>query len=212
MPQLVLSAVDIVMVCVLVFGLYMPRHRRRDLVVAYLGVNIGVLAVADSLGNSKSAAGLGLGLFGILSIIRLRSTEIDQREVAYYFASLALGILGALGGSEPLRNIALMALVLVALLIADHPRLLRGYEHQIVMVDRALSDPRDLAEHLEQVLGAKVYAVSVQRLDLVNDTTMVDVRYRRRKEDAKRDDDPFPKEERLDGQSAGSLMRLAGRR
>ena len=55
--------------------------------LAYMTVNIGVLAVADTLAASAVAAGLGLGLFGVLSIIRLRSEELTEREVAYYFAA-----------------------------------------------------------------------------------------------------------------------------
>ena len=86
MNQLVLYAVDLVAVTILTFALYFPRHRRRDLVVAYLGVNVGVLAVSATLSASAVAAGLGLGLFGVLSIIRLRSSELSQHEVAYYFA------------------------------------------------------------------------------------------------------------------------------
>ena len=34
---------NIVAICVLVFAIYLPRHHRRDLAVAYLGVNIGVM-------------------------------------------------------------------------------------------------------------------------------------------------------------------------
>jgi Domain of unknown function (DUF4956) len=60
MTRPALFAIDLVAVCVLVFGLYFPRHRRRDLVVAYLGVNVGVLAVAGSLTSSNVGAGLGL--------------------------------------------------------------------------------------------------------------------------------------------------------
>src|SRR3954463_175788 len=98
MPRLVLFAIDLVAVNLLVFGLYFPRHRRRDLVVAYLGVNVGVLAVASAVSEGGGGTGLGIGLalFGVLSIIRLRSTELDQHEVAYFFAALALGILNAL--------------------------------------------------------------------------------------------------------------------
>src|SRR3954463_3035718 len=90
--QAITIAVDLVAIGVLTFGIYFPRHRRRDLVVAFLGVNVGVLAVSMILGSTAIGAGLGLGLFGVLSIIRLRSREIEQHEVAYYFASLALGL------------------------------------------------------------------------------------------------------------------------
>ena len=74
---------NIIAICILVFAIYLPRHHRRDLAVAYLGVNVGVMAVSIGLLNSAVAAGLGLGLFGVLSIIRLRSDELAQHEVAY---------------------------------------------------------------------------------------------------------------------------------
>ena len=105
--------VDLVAAAVLAFALYFRRHRRRDLVVAFLGVNVGVLAVATVLGTAEVALGLGLGLFGVLSIIRLRSTEISQREVAYYFAALALGLIAGIGTDLVIAG-SLMALIVVA--------------------------------------------------------------------------------------------------
>ncbi|KAA9382017.1 DUF4956 domain-containing protein [Microbispora cellulosiformans] len=179
MSQLVLFAIDLCAVVVLVFGLYFPRHRRRDLVVSYLGVNIGVLAVASALSASDTGAGLGLGLalFGVLSIIRLRSTELDQHEVAYYFSALALGILGALSTTSAWLSGGLMALIVVVMFLGDHRRLFRHYRHQILVLDSAITDHGVLVAHLERLLDARVHAVTVQRLDLVNETTMVDVRY-----------------------------------
>ncbi|MEN3608188.1 DUF4956 domain-containing protein [Plantactinospora sp. ZYX-F-223] len=179
MPQLALFAADIVAVILLVFGLYFPRHRRRDLVAAYLGVNIGVMAVASSLSTSSAGTGLGLGLalFGVLSIIRLRSTELDQHEVAYYFSALALGILSALGGGPAWQVPTMMALILVVMFVGDHPRLFRSYRRQSIFLDSAITDHVTLVAYLEQKLGARVHSASVQRLDLVNDTTLVDVRY-----------------------------------
>ncbi|WP_447006781.1 DUF4956 domain-containing protein [Saccharothrix isguenensis] len=179
MSQLVLFAIDICAVALLVFGLYFPRHRRRDLVVAYLGVNVGVLAVASALSASNTGAGLGLGmaLFGVLSIIRLRSTELDQHEVAYYFSALALGLLGALGTTSMWLNAGLMALIVLVMFLGDHKRLFRHYRHQVLVLDTAMTDHVALVAHLEQLLHARVHAVNVQRLDLVNETTVVDVRY-----------------------------------
>ena len=120
--QPALSRADLGAVTVLALGLYFPRHRRRDLVVAYLGVNVGVLAVAATLATSSVGAGLGLGLFGVLSIIRLRSTELSQTEVAYYFAALALGLLGGLGAATGWLSLAGMAVVVGVLGVVGRPR------------------------------------------------------------------------------------------
>ena len=177
MSQYALLALDLVAICVLAFGVYFPRHRRRDLVVAYLGVNIGVVAVSAALAGSAVGAGVGLGLFGVLSIIRLRSTELSQHEVAYYFSALAIGLLGGLGGSSIALSAALMVLVVAVMAVVDHPRMLRRYRQQTMVLDSAITDEVALVGHLERLLGARVHTVITQRVDLVNDTTVVDVRF-----------------------------------
>ncbi|WP_223622440.1 DUF4956 domain-containing protein [Microbacterium sp. EST19A] len=175
---LLLMSADLIAAIILSLAIYYRRHRRRDLVVAFLGVNIGVLAVTTVLGSAEVAAGLGLGLFGVLSIIRLRSSEISQREVAYYFAALAIGLVAGLPSADPWIPIALMALILAVLWAADHPALLGRSRHQTVHVDRAIADEEELRAELESRLGATVTSLTVQHLDLVDDTTLVDVRYR----------------------------------
>src|SRR4051812_5876512 len=177
MSSLLLYATDLVAIVLLTFGLYFPRHRRRDLVIAYLGINVGVLAVSAALAGSAVGAGVGLGLFGVLAIIRLRSTELDQHEVAYYFSALALGLLGGLGTGDPLLSGGLMALIVAVLVAAGHPRLLRRHRRQVMVLDTAFIDERALVAHLEGLLGARVHEATVQRVDLVNDTTWVDVRF-----------------------------------
>ncbi len=177
MSAYALYAANLVAIAVLTFAVYLPRHRRRDLVVAFLAVNVGVLAVSAALAQSTIAAGLGLGLFGVLSIIRLRSSELAQHEVAYYFAALALGLIGGLGTTSTGLGIGLMAAIVLVVAFADSPRLMRRLRQQVVVVDRAFTDETALVAHLERLLGGRVHSATVQRLDLVNDTTTVDVRY-----------------------------------
>jgi hypothetical protein len=177
MPSAVIFGLDVIAILILTFGLYFPRHRRRDLLVSYLGVNIGVLAVAEALTSADVGAGLGLGLFGVLSIIRLRSFELDQQEVAYYFVALALGVLGGVPVSPEWLAPALMGALLAALYVGDHPRLYRRYRVQTLTLDAAIADEDVLHARLETLLNARVHRASVRRLDLVNDTTQVEVRY-----------------------------------
>ena len=171
---------DLVALAFLVGALYIPRHGRRDLVAAYIGVNVGVLAVTLLLSTSDNVgAGLGLGLFGVLSIIRLRSSSLAQGEVAYFFAALALGLLGGIK-SHLIIVAILMALILASLWVGDHPALMRRNRNQVVTLDRAISDENELITELEDLLGAHVRSVDLKSLDLVNDTTIVEVHYRLR--------------------------------
>jgi len=184
MSRVAIVAVDLVAVLVLVFCLYFPRNRRRDMVVALLGVNVGVMAIATAFTQVEANLGLGLGLFGVLSIIRLRSSELGQPEIAYYFCALALGLLGGVQFEPAYVSPLLMAAVLVTLWLGDHQALLRGYLEQNMILDRAYTDNAELIRVLEDLLGrsgqVSVRRVKVRRVDLVNDSTNVDVYYRLR--------------------------------
>ncbi|WFF31758.1 DUF4956 domain-containing protein [Propionibacterium freudenreichii] len=177
MTDLVALGADALMIVILTFAVYLPRHHRRDMVVASLSVNVGVLAVSTALSVSSVAAGLGLGLFGVLSIIRLRSEELSQIETAYYFSALALGLLG--GVDVPLGySVPLMALIVAVTCISDSRWIGRGMQRQVVALDRAYPDAAQLRAALGERLGGRILSVSVQRLDFVNDTTLVEVRFR----------------------------------
>ena len=172
---------DLLAIALLVGVLYIPRHGRRDLVAAYIGVNVGVLAVTLLLSSSNNVgAGLGLGLFGVLSIIRLRSSSLAQGEVAYFFAALALGLLGGIK-SHLIVVAILMVLILASLWVGDHPALMRNNRNQTVVIDRAISNEDELILELEDLLGAQIRSVDLKSLDLVNDTTIVEVHYRLRR-------------------------------
>ena len=176
-PTHLLAAVDLVAVLVLALAVYYPRHRRADLVTAFVAVNVGVLAVTIVLSSSTATVGLGLGLFGVLSIIRLRSDELGQHEIAYYFAALAIGLIGGLGSGDVALSIALMVGLVVVLAVADS-RLLHGTGlRQVVVLDSAVTDERDLVARLELLLDARVTRVTPVRVDLVEDTTTVEVHY-----------------------------------
>ncbi|WP_105566432.1 DUF4956 domain-containing protein [Microbacterium halophytorum] len=178
MPDPTMLLIDLAAITVLTVAIYFRRHRRRDLVVAFFGVNVGVYAVAYVLATGSVAAGLGLGLFGVLSIIRLRSSEISQREVAYYFAALAIGLIAGLSTTFSVWPTLLIAVIVAVLAIIDHPGLFAATRQRTVNLDEAIVDEDELRGVLSERLGGEVKALTVQHIDFVNDTTLVDVRYR----------------------------------
>ena len=177
MPTYVPFVADAIAIVVLVFFIYFPRHRRRDLALAYLALNAGVLSVAQALSSVQVNFGLGLGLFGVLSIIRLRSAELDQSEIAYYFTALSLGLLGGLEIVEDWLSPALMAALVVLMFVADHPRMFADYRRQVLTFDQAIPTETAVITRAEEILGAEIHSVKIRRTDLVNDTTVAEVRY-----------------------------------
>lgn len=178
MNTLLMIGLDLVAILLLVLGVYLPRHRRTDLVTAFIGVNVAVLVVTMVLATSTVGAGLGLGLFGVLSIIRLRSSEISQHEVAYYFAALALGLITGLSATPSLPVLAGVGLIIAALALGDSRLLLGAQATTLVQLDRAVADGAELRALLAQRLGGRIDTVKVLKLDEVNDLTFVEVRHR----------------------------------
>jgi hypothetical protein len=171
-------ASDLVAITVLAYFVYYRRYFRRDLVLAYVALNVGVLSVTMLLADSSAGAGLGLGLFGILSIIRLRSSSITQEEVAYYFVSLAMGLVTGLH-PDPVWLPPALSVVLVAVMyVADHPRFAQRTHRQTVTLDVAYRNIETLKAALSELLVADVLYVDVEELDMVRDLTVVDVRFR----------------------------------
>ena len=189
--------VDLLAVSILVFGIYYPRHHRSDLVVAFLVVNVGVLAVSQVLGSTTVGAGLGLGLFGVLSIIRLRSSEISQREVAYYFTALALGLISGMSTEITTLNISLMAVLLAVLAVADSRLLSNGVRTMEIRLDVAVTDPAQLPREIDARTGAEVVDATIQSIDFVNDTTLATATVR-----TNRRNRLFPSRPTLDAPSA----------
>lgn len=176
---------DVIAIALLAYGIYFRRYHRRDLLLAYVALNVGVMAVTAMLAGSGAGMGLGLGLFGILSIIRLRSDSITQEEVAYYFVSLAMGLVNGLHPGPVWLAPALSLLLVGLMYVVDHPGLTARSRRQKVTLDQAYPDVRDIQPALERLLHADIRYFVVLELDLVTDITVVDVRYRVRADQAR---------------------------
>ncbi|HEY4557595.1 MAG TPA: DUF4956 domain-containing protein, partial [Enteractinococcus sp.] len=171
-------AANVLGMTVLVYFVYFRRHFRRDLVLAYIALSMGIFAVTLLLSGSGAGMGLGLGLFGILSIIRLRSDTLTQEEVAYYFISLAIGLVNGLHPDPAWFSPAVTAALVLVMFLADHPGFAPRTQRQTVTLERAYPRNEDLVAALEELLGAKVLRTVVTELDMVRDLTIVDVRFR----------------------------------
>jgi Domain of unknown function (DUF4956) len=172
-------ATDLAAIALLAYVVYFRRYHRRDLLLAYVALNVGVLAVTTLLTGVQAGIGLGLGLFGILSIIRLRSDQITQEEVAYYFfIALALGLVNGLRPAPGWLAPVVSAVLVAVMYAVDHPRLGARTHRQLVTLDMAYPDRAELYQALQRLFGAQVRHAVVLEVDLVRDVTVVDVRFR----------------------------------
>ncbi len=169
--------VNLVAISLLTYGLYFRRHQRRDLTLGLMGVNVGLFAVSSFTATTTISVGFGIGLFALLSVIRLRSTTASQEEIGYYFVALVIGLVNGLSvGDQWNVTITLNLVLLGVMYVADHPRMLPHAERHLVVL-KGVPRPLDsLRAELEDRLGYEVTRHRVLEIDYANKRTHVDVR------------------------------------
>jgi Domain of unknown function (DUF4956) len=169
--------VDLLAIFLLAYVLYFRRHRRADLLLAYVTLNIGIFVAVSLLSAVKLDIALGFGLFAILSIIRLRSSTVTQQEVAYYFVALVAGLVNGLSLDDRLL-VGVVNVLLIATMWVVDSRPLRAQTRRVeITLDKVHHNDDALVADLERRLGGKVMHHQVNDIDYVRDVMVVDVRY-----------------------------------
>ena len=170
--------VDLLAIFLLAFVLYFRRHRRADLLLAYVALNLGIFVAMSLLTRVRLDIALGFGLFAILSIIRLRSNAVTQQEVAYYFVALVLGLVNGLDLDDRWILVMSNVVLLATMLVVDSKPLRERARRMDITLDVVHSDDAALVADLERRLGGRVMHHVVNEVDYVRDIMVVDVRYR----------------------------------
>ncbi|MFF7213173.1 DUF4956 domain-containing protein [Streptomyces sp. NPDC008238] len=172
------GGLDVLALLALVGPLYRRGCPAPQMPLVLTSLNVGLFAAMSAMGAGAFPAGVGFGLFGMLSLVRLRSTAFTARDVAYTFTALVIALCGGLPQREIWLVVVLDVLVLAAVLVVDDPHAHRPTRVVRLTLDRLYADPG--AIHREVVLrfGQEPLAVLVDEVDFVRETTRVSVRYR----------------------------------
>ena len=168
-------AVDVVALSALLALLTLRRRGGRDLVVACAAFNVGLFAVAQVISSADIGVGAGFGLFAVLSIIRLRSELFSTTQLAYVFSVLALALVTGIPGVPVATGALLAAVVVVTVAVVDAGRARGATACSTVTLDRVHADRAELVAEIERRLHLDVLDVKVLDVDLVRETTRVEV-------------------------------------
>ncbi|MER6122386.1 DUF4956 domain-containing protein [Streptomyces sp. NPDC001795] len=172
------GGLDVVALLILVGWLYRRRPSAPAMPLVLVALNIGLFAAMSAISAGKFPAGVGFGLFGILSLVRLRSAAFTLRDVAYTFVTLVIALCTGLPHRDSWLVIALNAVVLVAVLMVDDPRAYQPPTRTVKLtLDRVYDDPSVIAQDVTFRFGQAPLSVVVDEVDYVRETTRVLARY-----------------------------------
>ena len=167
--------------------LYYKKSKRRDFYFTFLLTSIAIFFLVfymifglDKLGG-KTSMGIGIGLFGIFSIMRYRTDAMPVREMTYLFVIISLSVINAIASSVTPAEIFVTDLVVTFSVWICEKRLHIQYS-KLVQYDRIeLVKPEryeDLKKDIEQRLGLDVIKIEVGAVDFLRDMAVIRVYYR----------------------------------
>lgn len=170
-------AIDAAAMAVLVWWIFRRRHRDLDAPLVLIALNLGLFAALACIASGEFSAGIGFGLFGMLSLVRLRSEAFSSSEMAYTFVALVIALINGLPGRETWLPLLLTVLLVAVVAVVDHPRLRPRTRRIELTLDRAYSSPDLVRGEVAVRLKATVLDVNIREVDYVREITRVAVRY-----------------------------------
>ena len=180
---------------IIVKYLYFKKSKRREYFFTFIIISIAIFFLVYlmmGMDRGKATMGVGLGLFGIFSIMRYRTDTMPVREMTYLFVVICLSVVHAMADTIGIDNTGKMvgtplvelltidAIVIAAIIIFE--RSLNMEASKLVQYDRIeLVKPerrKELIADLEDRLGLKIVKVEVGAIDFLRDMAMLRIYYK----------------------------------
>lgn len=166
---------------VIIDRLYFKKSRRRDFYFTFMLMSVAIFFLVYfmmGMDRGKATMGVGLGLFGIFSIMRYRTDAMPVREMTYLFLIVCLAVVHAM--AENYGELLIVDILTIASIIACERRF-HVHATKLVQYDRIeLIKPEkreELIADLETRTGLKIMKVEVGGIDFLKDSVVLRLTY-----------------------------------
>ena len=187
LAMLIRFFICVVVSWIIIDRLYYRKSKRRDFYFTFMLISISIfflvffmIFVLEDM-KGKAGIGLGIGLFGIFSIMRYRTDTMPVREMTYLFIIISLAVVNALASTMPLLELVLTNIIVILAIIicewrlkTENVKLVQYDKIELITPDRR----EELIADLKKRTGLDITKVEVGAIDFLRDMTMLRVHYR----------------------------------
>ena len=178
--------ISLVVTWYIIFRLYYKKSKRREFCFTFMLISIAIffivffmIFVLEDM-KGKTSMGIGIGLFGIFSIMRYRTDAMPVREMTYLFIIIAFAVVNAIAEGVPMLELVITNLIVaVAVWVCEHN--LKPLPTKFIQYDRMeLITPdkrKELKADIEKRVGVKVIKLEVGAIDFIRDMAMIRIVY-----------------------------------
>ena len=178
--------INIIFIWLMVHFLYYRKSHRRDFYFTFMLIGIAIyflvyfmIFVLEDM-KGKTGIGIGIGLFGIFSIMRYRTDAMPVREMTYLFSIVCLSVINALGTEISIAEMLVPNILIIgAINICEFLLFRNNLTSKLVLYDRvALIKPEcreQLLADLRERTGLDIKSVAVGSIDYMRDTAVLKI-------------------------------------
>ena len=184
--MLVRLFISLVVTWFIIFRLYYKKSKHREFCFTFMLISIAIFFIVFFMVfvledmKGKTSMGIGIGLFGIFSIMRYRTDAMPVREMTYLFVIIALALVNAIAEGVPMFELILTNLIILAAVwifettLKTKPTKYIQYDRMELVVPEKKDE---LKADLEKRLGVRIIKVEVGAVDFIRDMAMVRIVY-----------------------------------
>ena len=161
--------------------LYYRKSHRNDFYFTFMLMTVAIFFLVYfmmGMDRGKATMGVGLGLFGIFSIMRYRTDTMPVREMTYLFLIVCLSVVHSM--AESFGELLIVdVLTIIAIIICEMR--FKIHATKLIQYDRVeLIKPEnreELIADLEARTGLKIIKIEVGGIDFLKDSVVLRVTY-----------------------------------
>ena len=166
---------------IIINQLYYKKSHRRDFYFTFMVMSVAIFFLVYfmmGVERGKATMGVGLGLFGIFSIMRYRTDAMPVREMTYLFVIICLSVVHAM--AESYVELAIVDVITFGTILLCEMNL-KVKQTKLIQYDRIeLIKPEkreELKADLEARTGLTIVKIDVGGIDFLKDSAVLRVTY-----------------------------------
>jgi hypothetical protein len=177
-------AVNLIFLFCLIKLVYYKYSRNEMFLFAFFLMGIMIFFIGSILNAVFLEIGMAVGLFAVFTILRLRTTNVSIKDMAYMFTTIGLSVINSLKlVGFPLLGIVIINSIIIVSAYLLEEFLVKNSSESYSIVYRNLemlksNKKQKLLKDLSELTGKEVIKVIVKRVDYRSEIALLDIFFR----------------------------------
>lgn len=177
-------AINLIFLFFLIKVVYYRYSRKEMFLFAFFLMGIMIFFIGAMLNAVFLEIGMAVGLFAIFTILRLRTTNVSIKDMAYMFTTIGISVINSLKMvGFPLLGVFIINIVIIAAAYILEEFLIKNASESYSIVYRNLellrsAKKQKLLKDISELTGKEVIKVKIRRVDYRSEVALLDIFYK----------------------------------